>query len=592
MDVVSHLEPGFAIPAVKGLPAAAVHSSRRCELTAAAAAHDSDAGSSLTQAVVFTALLLVVIKGLGSIGILNVTPIDNFSRLAVRATGHVQDRLEQFMGLAPGSDTAVALVLSLLVVLLVSAIGATMFVLARSRRSPSARDRLILQARKGAESGANRAARFLLDSYVLPGTGHDPLAQYDSTGSPVLYQGHPVVLSALSGPTPNYPLESVQTAFAAAAQGTMTSGGALVSYAASATLLSMRSVTPFGAAAPIVVQSWRVTARGTLLGSRQARVEVSTMIERQLDATFTYGLFAAQDTCRGLQFSGGVRVRSYDSSNVTLVAGLPQSDGWGGHVGTNGNLSEDGGSIIHGSLSTLRRGVGNCLEGPVNPASFSGPNHISGGLVTLSQPVVPAPPAQPFPLPPTISLVISTTSSCDDLPDKSRACRAPDPLTGEDVITLDPQGAPMLLGNLEVAAGCVVVLHAGTYHINSIRLTGNSILRIGSGPVILNVAGADQGTPVDLEGGAVTDPSFVPSNLRILYAGTGVLKLTGGATLAVSVYAPLAEARIAGGAQVFGAIVASRIVVSGGGTFHYDRRLQQYFSVGPPVMSIPTWKVC
>ena len=108
----------------------------------------------------------------------------------------------------------------------------------------------------------------------------------------------------------------------------------------------------------------------------------------------------------------------------------------------------------------------------------------------------------------------------------------------------------MALGNLQVTGGSTITLEAGTYSINSLKLTGGSTIVIGSGPVILNVAGTDDATPIDFEGGATANESFDPSMFRIHYAGTGTLKLTGGTTVAAIVYAPRANAQIAGSADV------------------------------------------
>jgi len=148
----------------------------------------------------------------------------------------------------------------------------------------------------------------------------------------------------------------------------------------------------------------------------------------------------------------------------------------------------------------------------------------------------------------------------------------------------------MTLGNIQVTAGTVLVLQAGTYHINSLTLSGQGILRIGSGLVILNVAGASQATPINFEAGTVINDSFDSSTFRILYAGSARLHLSGGSTLVASVYAPNAEVRITGGADCFGGVVAARIRMTGGGTFHYDRGLHDCVLVGPTAMSALTWR--
>jgi hypothetical protein len=70
----------------------------------------SDAGSSLAETMVATALLLVVIGGLGSLGVVGMITTENQGHLAARTTEYAQDKMEQLLVLAWGdnaSDTRV-----------------------------------------------------------------------------------------------------------------------------------------------------------------------------------------------------------------------------------------------------------------------------------------------------------------------------------------------------------------------------------------------------------------------------------------------------------------------------------------------------
>jgi len=70
----------------------------------------SDQGSSLIETVVATALLLVVIGGLGSMGVVGMMTTENQGHLAARTTEYAQDKMEQLLVLAWGdsmSDTRV-----------------------------------------------------------------------------------------------------------------------------------------------------------------------------------------------------------------------------------------------------------------------------------------------------------------------------------------------------------------------------------------------------------------------------------------------------------------------------------------------------
>ncbi len=484
-------------------------------------------------------------------------------------------------------DNGIAMVLSLLFMLLLSAIGTAMLVLSRSETISTVNYRMMSQARYGAESGVHKAAHFLLNSYALPGTVADPLSNFDTTQTPVRYLGQSVVLSSISGVDQNYPAAAVKTAFTTASQGSLPVGEATVVYTSSATLLSMREVLTYGSTATTVVQTWRLTARGAIQGARQAEVEVSAVIERQIVPSTTYGLFAANNGCGALTVTGGVQTDSYDSTNMTFASGLPVTDPWGGNVGSNGNLTESGtGTTVRGSLSTPRSGVGNCKDGAITALDQNGNAQVTAGVIKLPQAVAYPIPPPPSPLPPTTTFTINGGSACSDVPYTSGTCSV---VSGS--VTLDPQGSTMTLGNIRVTAGAVLSFKAGTYNINSVKLSGNASIKIASGPVIFNVAGTGDSSPIDLTGNGVTNPTFMSRDFRIIYGGTGSMKLTGGTTTAASVYAPRSSIDMAGGAHFFGSVIGASIALSGGMKFHYDRWLEQeFFTLGPQMMSVFTWK--
>ncbi|NQW04698.1 MAG: pilus assembly PilX N-terminal domain-containing protein [Acidobacteria bacterium] len=485
-----------------------------------------------------------------------------------------------------GNDEGIAMVLALLFMLALSALGASVMVLSRTETLSSVNYRMLSQARYGAESGVHKAAHFLLNGYALPGSVSDPLSNYDTTLTPVRYLGQPVVLSALSDVGANYPDAASQTAFANAAGGTLTAGSATVVYTASATLLSMQEIIPYGSSTPTVVQTWRITARGSIQGAREAEVEVSALLERQVVAPHTYAAFATGGGCGALSFEGGVHTDSYDSTNMTMVDGAPSTDTTWGNVGTNGNLTEAGNSVVSGSLSTPRSGVGGCSDGAVTALTQQGNAQVSEGLVALPQAVSYPAPDAPSPLPPTTSTSVVSTSACAVFTLSSGICTG-----GSGALTLDPQGSPMPLDNVHVTGGATLTLEAGTYNINSLTLTGGATIVIGSGPVILEVAGQSDDTPIDFEGGATANDSFDPSMFRIHYAGAGTLKLTGGTTTAAIVYAPSANATITGGADFYGSVLAASVSASGGAGIHYDRSLaSNFFTTGPQMMSSFSWK--
>jgi len=66
----------------------------------------SDGGSSFAETMVATVLLLVVIGGLGSMGVVGMMTTENQGHLAARTTEYAQDKMEQLLVLAWGDDSS------------------------------------------------------------------------------------------------------------------------------------------------------------------------------------------------------------------------------------------------------------------------------------------------------------------------------------------------------------------------------------------------------------------------------------------------------------------------------------------------------
>ncbi|HEX5070638.1 MAG TPA: collagen-binding domain-containing protein [Vicinamibacterales bacterium] len=480
------------------------------------------------------------------------------------------------------SERGVALVVVLLLTIALSAIGASLLLLAKTDTYTSMNYRMMSQARYGAESGVMRAANYLTQVYQDPGqvTG-DPLANYNMTVSPVTYNGQPVVLSADPNKASNYPYAPAQAAFSAAVQGSLVQGQT-VNYTAYATLLSMRTVQEYGATTPRVIQTWRLTGTGSIGGARPATVEVTSTLEQQIVPIMNFGLFATSSACGALEFSGGATTSSYDSSNITMQNGQPVTQNSGGSVGSNGNLNVSGGQTqINGSLSTPRTGVGNCKNGTVT--AFTGNvATVTEGIVQLPQAMAYPTPALPNPLPPTTG---SSWDSCASLGLSAPTC------TGSaGNITLDPQGGTLTFGDVSIGNN-IVHLKAGLYNINSITSNANATLYIDNGPVVMNVAGQSTNQPISLNGNGFSNPSYDPTNFQILYGGTSAININGSSTSAAMLYAPNAAITFNGGADFYGSMVGATIKDTGGAKFHYDRRLQNDFMMGGAfMMSSFTWR--
>jgi type IV pilus assembly PilX-like protein len=480
------------------------------------------------------------------------------------------------------TDAGSALIVTMFVVIGLSIVGASLTVLALSETYGSMNYRLMSQARYGAESGVHAAANFILNNYVPPGTPADPLAAYNTNVVPVTAAGTAVVLSNLYGTYPNYPVGGVNTAFANATTGSLTSGNENVQYTASAKLMAMRQINVYGSVTPLVVQTWELTGRGITTGARNANVDVTATLERQLIPTFSFAVFATAPTCGALKFGGGAAVDSYDAGNIVMQNGAPATQQYGGNIGSNGNLNENGNTTtIYGTMSTPKTGVGSCSANGVDAWTDNGGATVTGGLVHLPQVLTYPPPDWPNPMPPTNNTGIDKNSTCASL--GIAGCAAGNP----SGVVLPPGS----YGNLNLTAQGVVHLTTGVYQVNSLSLSGNSQLVIDSGPVVFNLGGQGVQYPLDLTGGTLSTLNLDPRLFQIEYAGTSGLKMEGGSASSGLIYAPNAAVSFAGGSNWYGGVVAATVDDTGGTKIHNDRRTDAtFFTAGNYMLSAFSWK--
>jgi len=493
------------------------------------------------------------------------------------------------------NEKGIALVLSLFLMAAMSVIAASLMFLSQTETYSSMNYRLMSQARYGAESGIQKAANHLLYTYTAPITGGgDPIANYNTNVSPVTCAngcpniGQPVVLSASAAKASNYPVVAVQAAFSLAAQGTLPAGNTNVGYAPYATLLSMQQIDVYGGGVQ-TIQTWQITSVGSITAGRTAQVEVTATLETPKFPAQMYAAFGTAANCGTLNFHGNnTQTDSYDSGTV----GNPVISNSGGNVGTNGNLTEGGGADIYGTLSSPRVGVGACSAGNVNALSSSGGATINGDNPPLAGDIIQLPQAIILPAP-TVPAGVPTTAYNGN---------------GQTLLNGDS------VGNVTVNAGTTLTLGApcppapascpvSVINMNSIKINGNAILKI-QGNVVLNIVGSGETTPLDFTGGSVTNvntaispvtglpvQSYDPSTFQVEYAGTGNVKLNGGATTIAMVYAPNAAVSFNGGGDFYGSVVGATIDDTGGARIHYDRRLSsEFFVVGNPMMSSFSWK--
>jgi hypothetical protein len=490
------------------------------------------------------------------------------------------------------------------------------------------------QARYAAESGVHRAGSYLLDgTYPLPAAATLDTF-FDRTKSPVTcisgcaVNNAPVVLSATAGVASNYPDAAVETAFNTDGQGTLTAGLVTLTYKTTATLISMQVFDAFGGTQN-VVQTWQIKSEGGLSTAPKATVEVLAMIEQPKVSANSYGAFATADTCDALYLHGNVETNSYDSS--ALAAGAaPTLDGYGGDIGTNGNMHIAGSVDVAGNMYSPKAGVGACTQGGGEPGlSFTGggmsvncPNGDTGSdpsnpcLIKLPKTVVyqvPTIAAGAMP-DPTTTITIGDGTGGSVLP--VVACAAfivTNPTlncaVAGGVVTLTGGGTDITMPNIVVNGGYSMVIQgtspaAQNVILNSFGGAGNVTIRANKGTgtdigqsVVLKVAGKEADGVTDMAapfalGDWVIDSDFAydAANLQITYGGTASFSMHGNDTAAATIYAPNAAFTLLGNSKFYGSIIAKTIDNGGTPKIYYDRRLSNGFWVaGSPLLGSFTW---
>jgi hypothetical protein len=267
-------------------------------------------------------------------------------------------------------------------------------------------------------------------------------------------------------------------------------------------------------------------------------VTITPQINVQVPVTpMSFAVYATGMGCGALSFSATAYTDSFNSSLGSYDDTKQLSNG---NVGVSGNANLSGSATINGAISTLSASTGNCQNGAPG-ITLSGKANATGGYAQLS-----IAPSYPNPVPgATGSQNYNFTSNA----------------------TLPPGN----YNNITVSGGSRLTFSAGTYNINSINLSGGSVLAVGSpGQVIVNVAGSNVSTPISLGGGSIVNPFGVPGNLLLIYGGNQPIVLSGGPASYASLYAPNSPVSLSGGSGWYGAMVVQTLNDSGGSPIHYD----------------------
>ena len=497
------------------------------------------------------------------------------------------------------NEHGVALVITLFLMAALSALAVSLMFLSQTETSASRNYKTMSQARYAGEAGVHKAMNYLMsDAYTttLAGTyGSLTTGVY-----PVQWNGADVTLNPTTSGTPTYPNSTVRAVYAAMFSGTandLPAGSANLKYTATAKLLSMQPVNVYGSNTKYI-QTWQITATGTVQGPLPATVDVTAILERDIAPAQTYAVFATGNGCGAINLSGTSHTDSYDSRTLAGTPPAPVIANSGGGVGTNGNLSITGHVLVNGNLDTPRTGVGDCHAGTPTALSEGGSADVSGSIVPLPQErtfTTPDPPVVPTTNFPDVDATLAwCTAVMAASPGAVATCTFPD---SRNVVITMADATPLALGNVSISSQMNLTINAGAggtanINVNSLSLGAQGKITIGPNTaVVMNVLGDGVATPIDLTGNGFSNPSYDASKFQIIYAGTGLIKMVGGSDAAFSVYAPNAAVVLNGNADLYGSVLSKTYTNGGNGSVHYDRALQsKFFMLGNWVMSSFSWK--
>ena len=263
---------------------------------------------------------------------------------------------------------------------------------------------------------------------------------------------------------------------------------------------------------------------------------------------FDYGAFAS---CN-IKMSGGGVTNSYDSSigSYAVSQSTPAS---------NGNLGENCSSAdsivltgsttdVNGDIAVGPGGTPGSVISTSGGAQYSTSSTLSSSLTLTSVTV-----------PPTGSNLgdLSCSTNCSPISNN----------TYHDV---------------KVTSGATLTLNASTYVMDSLSLSGNSFISVGSAPIIVYLTCINTtNNALDLSGGTVANSTQKSTDLVFMLASTcATAKISGGTSASYAIYAPDTDVTITGGGAIYGAVVAKSVTNTGGSSIYYDKALKNFVGGG------------
>ena len=278
---------------------------------------------------------------------------------------------------------------------------------------------------------------------------------------------------------------------------------------------------------------WQVTTRGTS-GQDQRRLEAVFQLTPQ--SVFQFALFGNQQ----VNISGSAFTDSYDSSLGPYNDDSSSPDynaAHNGDVGTNGVST--GGVTVGGSIFVDGQvAVGAGVADPVSVVTGYDPAFITGGTSPPTDTQDVAAQSSTFPMP---AVTVPGGLTCSDFT-----------VTGNTTITLAP----------------------GDYCYRNLTIQGGGALTTtGAGDVTIYLTGQ-----LSAKGNSAVGYASDPAKMQFLMSPSGSAEIedgtiTGSTAFYGALYGPNSTINITGNAEVFGAIIARQVNVSGSAIVHYDEHL-------------------
>jgi hypothetical protein len=426
-------------------------------------------------------------------------------------------------------DQGVALIATLMFLVAMGILSTALISTLNNEMKASASYKYGEQAFYVANAGVQESIQWFANSY----TPWVPASAYDTATLPVSFGGSPVLLAAQDGSTTVYPGGTVPGNFAAqfhnrALQANTSNTGA---YALNATLLKYKSahfINPTTFVSYVsAIERWRVDSVGYWgpnIAQPLGTAEITAIVENSGNALFDRALWGID----GLDLGGTVLVDSYDPK-LGPYGGT--NIGSEGSVGSNMTVSATGSVDIKGDLAF----------GPTGSYTHAGNPTVTGDIIQLAEP-------RYFPPIPDFSAQVGTTNL--------------NPKNGTTTIN------PGSYGAIDIGAKGVLALNPGVYYFDSIKQAATGSLQINgnlSTDTTIFVKSS-----LDLSGQGVVNLNGDPTRLTIYYAGTSEMKIAGGASAFVEVYAPNSPLRFVGTSDFFGSFIGKTVAIQGTPEVHFD----------------------